>query len=463
MIIVKQKKSDHRHKKLLWITNVLILLITTACSADQVRSYQNFKQNALAPLANRFDQIIAVHKDDGALETFLHRMNLIDTIAHLLVKSFESTRSDSLDSLLGDIVDISNASPRTFSPIRAMRAAEILSEYTSHFSETISLSSLTKEEISFLRNYYDTLAKMAGEFIAQRGKMVSAINKQSGVDILELCMVMPFLHLSDQQWTAENIEALPKWMKTEDNIAALERFALQVRRPFTAYQFSLFNRKPDTSDKDQEFAYPDYLLAAAESRIKHRDYHVAIHCIRIGIEQAEQAKKQETAVKLHFRLSDLLTNIGHPDLAAKKMLKLMESYPKCPDWGKAAMLRIKYLYEAADFKTIASEADKYKSDSRCNDYLAQILYISWVTHRRLNDLETAQKLKQQFLKQYSKHPLGADMYFASAMTAMASGDYEEADRLLEIVEYHYPKSRVQQKVKKIRDRLKKTAGGKLNG
>ncbi len=462
MTIAKQKKSNHKYKKLVYITNIFILLITTACSADRVGSYQNFKQDALGPLASRYDQIIAVHKDDGALETFLRRVNLIDTIANLLVKSFESTRSDSLDSLLGDIVDISDAH-RTSSPIRAMRAAEILSEYTSHFTKTISFSLLTKEEIAFLRNYYDTLAKMAGEFIAQRGKMVSAINKQSGVDILELCMVMPFLHLSDQQWTAENIKALPKWMKTGDNIAALEEFALRVRRPFTAYQFSLFNRNSGTSDKDQEFAYSEYLLAAVESRIKHRDYHVAIHCIRIGIEQAEQAKKQETAVKLHFRLSDLLTNIGHPDLAAKKMLKLMKSYPKCLDWGKAAMLRIKYLYEAADFKTIASEADKYKSDSRCNDYLAQILYISWVTHRRLNDPETAQKLKQQFLKRYSKHPLGADMYFASAMTAMASGDYEEADRLLEIVEYQYPKSRIQQKVKKIRERLEKTSGGKPNG
>ncbi len=463
MTIAKQKNSNHKQRKLLWITNILILLIVTTCSADQIGSYQNFKQNVLGPLANRYDQIVAAHKDDGALETFLHRINLIDTIAHLLVESFESTRSDSLDSLLGDIADAPDAH-RTSSPTHTIEAREILSEYTSHFGETISFSSLTKEEITFLRNYYDTLAKMAGKFIAQRGKMVSAINKQSGVDVLELCMVMPFLHLSDQQWAAENIKALPEWMKTEENISALERFSLQVRRPITAYQFSLFNKKSGANNKARELTYPDYLLAAAESLIKHSDYHVAIHCIRIGIEQAEQAKKQETAVKLHFRLGDLLSNMGHPDLAAKEMLQLMELYPKCSDWGKAALLRVIYLYKVGDFKTVASEADKYKSDRRCNDYLAQILYVSWVTHhKRLNDLETAQKLQQQFLKQYSEHPLGADMYLTSAMTAMASGDYEEADRLLEIVEYNYPKSRIQQKAKNLREQLKKIAGGKPNG
>ena len=55
------------------------------------------------------------------------------------------------------------------------------------------------------------------------------------------------------------------------------------------------------------------------------------------------------------------------------------------------------------------------------------------------------------------------MYFASAMTAMASGDYEEADRLLEIVEYNYPSSRILQRVKGIRNRLEKAAEGKPNG
>ena len=78
-------------------------------------------------------------------------------------------------------------------------------------------------------------------------------------------------------------------------------------------------------------------------------------------------------------------------------------------------------------------------------------------------LEFAQALKQQFLERYSKNPLGVDMYFASAMTAMASGDYEEADRLLEIVEYNYPSSRILQRVKGIRNRLEKAAEGKPNG
>ena len=462
MTIPKQQLQKVPETRMCCLT-ACILCLTTACIAvaERQENYELIKREELAQFSGELTRLRTLHEKDGALESFFRRLELVDEVTQLLIESFEASRSDSLNSVLGDIAEMSDIALPVLPSKKIMRASGILSEYSDIFREALLLSSLAKEEADFLRNYYDTAARLAGKYLARRGQMVSAINKQSGVDVLELCLVMPFLHLSDQQWTTEDIESLPKWMKTDDNIAALERFALRVRRPFTAYQFSLFNRKSDI--KGREFTYPDYLLSAAESRIKHRDYHVAIYCIRIGIEQAEQVKKEDTATELRFSLSDLLSNIGHSGLAAKEILELMESYPQCPDWGKAAMLRIKYLYEAADFKAIAAEANEYQSDSRCSNRLAQILYMSWVTHRRLNDLETAQKIEQQFLKQYSKHPLGADMYFASAMTAMASGNYEEAGRLLEIVEYQYPKSRIQQKVKKIRQRLEKSAAGKLNG
>ena len=52
-------------------------------------------------------------------------------------------------------------------------------------------------------------------------------------------------------------------------------------------------------------------------------------------------------------------------------------------------------------------------------------------------------------------PLAADMYFSSAMTALASSDYSEAARLLEIVQYRYPESRLQGRVSQIQLRLQK--------
>ena len=50
----------------------------------------------------------------------------------------------------------------------------------------------------------------------------------------------------------------------------------------------------------------------------------------------------------------------------------------------------------------------------------------------------------------------ADIYFASAMTALAASDYDQALRMIEIIEYRYPQSRIINKVKQIKQRLEKT-------
>ena len=123
------------------------------------------------------------------------------------------------------------------------------------------------------------------------------------------------------------------------------------------------------------------------------------------------------------------------------------------------MLTLKYLYEAKQFDQVAKESAKYRADTRSEAYLPQILYISWVTHRREGNAETAEKLQEMFLKKFPQHPLGADMHFSSAMSALANGNYAEALRLLEIVEYRYPKSRIASKVKKLQERLWKSQSG----
>ena len=450
-MIKRQLRNNRIFYGLLLSIGLFHIIFILPCRADKSESYLDYKENGLAAMEVTFEKIKKNHGNDGALNEYLQRVELVDQIALLLIEGFESTRSDSLNSLLGDIVDIPGSHQKVHQ-VRAMRATEVLSEYSNHFSKTISFSSLSKDEINFLRKYYNTFAKMAGKYIAQRGQTVFAIDKTFGNDILELCLVMPFLHVHDEKWSQDDIDILPAWMKTKSNFLVLELFSLHVRRPFTAYQFSLYSNK---KKEGLSQAYSDYLLSAAESRIKHRDFHAGLHCIRIGIAQAEAARKNDTAIELRYRISDTLARIGHPGLAAKEILQLMERYPTCSSWGKAAMFRIKYLYEAGDFKAIANEAPKYCEEKRCQSFLAQILYMSWVTHRRLNQPDISSKLADQFLEKFPTHALGADIHFASAMTAMASGDYEEASRLLEIIEYNYPKSRTQKKVKKIRERLSK--------
>jgi len=101
-----------------------------------------------------FEKIKRDHRSDGTLEDYLQRVELVDQIAFLLIEGFESTRSDSLNSLLDDIVDLSGSHQKA-PQVRAMRATEVLSEYSDRFGKTISFSSLSKHEISFLRKHYE--------------------------------------------------------------------------------------------------------------------------------------------------------------------------------------------------------------------------------------------------------------------------------------------------------------------
>jgi tetratricopeptide (TPR) repeat protein len=195
--------------------------------------------------------------------------------------------------------------------------------------------------------------------------------------------------------------------------------------------------------------------------ITDREYHAGIHCLKVGIELAEQEKREEQAIDLHLQLADVLNNAGHAPLAAEEIKQTLDKYVKSSEYGKVATLRLKYLYEAGQFDKILEEAPTYQADERCKPYLPQIIYISWVAHRRENKLAEADKLQKDFLEKFPEHPLAADLYFAAAMTALAKSDYEEASRLLEIIQYRYPKSKIIDKAKQIQERLKQNLGQKI--
>src|SRR4051794_39939276 len=114
------------------------------------------------------------------------------------------------------------------------------------------------------------------------------------------------------------------------------------------------------------------------------------------------------------------------------------------------MLRLKYLYVAHRFRDAAREAATYDADKRCKPYLPQILYLEWLTLRRLDRASDAKRAQATFFERFPENPLGADMYFADAMTAVAASDYDEALRQLEMIEARYATSKLIPRVKEIR-------------
>ena len=443
------------HRKLaIWLSCIVLLMTCNTLSTDIDQDFADYKREALAPYKTEFEKIKEAHKDDPDLVKFCERIDLIDEITAGLIERFQSIRASSLDNLLNDIVAMPRQAPIAEIQEHTMSAEEMLMEYQDKFSVGLSVPTLTKPEIETLRDYYDVTARTAGRYIAKRGKVIEGIDPVNAIDVLELCLVIPFLHVPDENWSQLEIQYLPKWMKTNENLQKIELFTLRLKRPFTAYKF-VASKRPMLGAQNS-IAYLNYLKSAARKVINNRDYHAGIHCLRMAIELAETENKHDESLSLGFQLAKVISNAGHLRLAADQMKGLLEKYPKSNRYGEAAMLRMKYLYEVGMYSQILAEAEGYQQDKRCSSYLPQILYISWVTHRREDLSDQADELQKLFLERFADHPLGADMYFASAMTALAASDYDEAARLLEIIQYRYPKSRIIKKTREIQKRISKT-------
>lgn len=425
----------------------------SASPAEKMEDFTAYQHQKLSKHEERFAEIRTNHPDDLSLEKFCQRLSLIEEVTRCLIQQFEAAKSSSLTDLLGDMVPgspSSSVSSRTAATM--MPAREIVRFYQESFQESLPLPDLPEAEIQILRDYYAAAAQAAGSYIAERGQAVIIMPDQNGREVMELCLVIPFLHVPDADWSKQQIQQLPQAMQGPSYWQMMEEFALSLQRPFTAYFFALQQRGPD-----QNIDYLSYLQATAEKLIHTQGYYPALCCLREGIAQADQNENQTfpVAITLHFRYAEVLNQIGHAQLAAEEMKTFLNRYPDHSNYGKAAMLRVKYLYEAGLYAEILQEGSSYLSQENCQTYLPQILYICWVTSRRENQQETTEEYQEKFLEQFPEHPLGADMYFASAMSALAASDYPEAERLLEIIEYRYPQSKILGKAKEIQERIKK--------
>ena len=460
---MKPQMKQHRAMSGASVAAPCVLLFVFLLAADQASAatydteqFEARKRRALAPLAAQMSRIVESHRDDPAFELFLKRLKLIDEVSLHLIGSFQQTKSSTLDDILTDVVPL----PRdaAANPQALMNAGDLIAQYKDPFAAGLPLPSVDRDDMEFLRKYYDASTRAAMSYVADRGRVFAAIDEERAAGILQLCLVMPFLHIPDETWSIEEVTSLPEWMRSSRNLRSAEDFALLMRRPVTAYQMAVCRRAQEPSEPTGELTYVAYLKQAAERMIEKREYHAGIHCLRVGIERGRETEKTEVIVALRFQLAEVLSRAGHSQLSAEEIKHILDDHPESPEWGKAAMLRLKYLYDAAQFDRIIEEFNGYRHDDRCVKYLPQIVYITWVTYRRGSNTAEADRLKDFFLEKYSRHPLAADMHFASAMTALAASDYDEALRSLEIIEYRYPRSRIARKAKEIRRRLEKTLG-----
>lgn len=452
--LIKRRRFHGRLRAVTgWVIVLMMLWRTGSVWGEERQGFAAYKRGRLAHLEADLSRIVGAHPKDPAMEAYLRRLELTDKAAQLVLARLEALDLSSLDEVLAEVAP-GGRTTRQKAPFKVTASGlTIVAEFADRFAEPLDRPPVSEKEMAVLRAYYDTALKAAASYVAERGWLAQALNKKAAPKTVELSLVMPFLHIPDEKWAPEQIRLLPEWMRKPANLGAAEDVALRAQRPYTAYQIALYRRGQVEAAPSQKLTVPSYMAEAAKTLVKAREYRAAISCIMAGIREATGRESHEEAAGLHLQLAGLYDSIGHTALAADEAKKVLEAFPDSPHRGKVAVFRLKCLYRSGGLEQITKEATQYRADKRCATYMPQIMYISWVAYRRLDRPEKASELQKAFLARFRRHPLAADMYFASAMTSLAAGNYREALRLLEVVEYRYPKSRLIGKVKQVRSKL----------
>lgn len=429
----------------------------SAASGTENEGYAAHKREQLSALHAEFTREYKAYEHDDAVIQTREKLELIDEAANFLLKSLQTTESTTYENILNGSIDVVKDEATEKPEETSGNALELYMEFADRLSAGLPSGSVGQKRLSFLRKYCNAALDCAVEYVRRRTEIAAAADENARREVLELSVVLPFLKVPDEKWSSKNIEALPKWANRPEDRKLWEEFALSVRRPLTALQFAQYGEsKPWNADKALRY----YVVRARLLTERSSQYSAGIQCFRASIDVAESNGRDDSAMSIRQELAKTFHQIGHPRLAAATVKEAMDLHPESSSWGKAAMLRLRYLYEAGEHVTIINEGPNYQTDVRCAKYHPQVIYVLWVTHRRANKPEAAEKLQRTFLEKFPEHTLAADMYFASAMKALAAGDYDEALRLLEVIEYRYPSSRIVKKARQIQSRLTKRTSGK---
>jgi hypothetical protein len=449
------------------IPHFLILLaiffcLSTIAHADDLKDFAAFQKAELAALEDAHAKVLQAHAGDAAVEAYRRRLERVDDLAMALVREFARVKSASLESLVGDdplgvsaLPKPTRKKPAPAPPPKVkpsdepfMDAAAILDRYEEDFAAALSMPPLEAGDLQTLRMYYEAKVKAAAGFIAERGRPIVAVAPAQSAGIVDLCIVLPLLHVADSDWTAQDVQALPDWMKAAPHLAECERFALRCRRPLTAWQFAAFRAR--AASQPAEDLLP-FLKRSARQADENREYHCAIQCYRTGIAQAKALAQPDEAVSLCLSLCDLLAALEHPQIAAEEVKAAMDENPSSTQFGRACVQRLRFLFEAGQVEGVMKESAAYLADCRCSRQMPQLVYVAWATAGRLNRTQEADRLREQFRASWPKHPLCIDMDFATVSRRLTEGKMDEARRLTEEMEVKFPQSPLVAHLREVRN------------
>lgn len=391
------------------------------------------------------DRILDQHADDPKAQAYERRLKDLSRVEEQVAAGIEGLREQSLQGLL-DALDPVGSGAATASGMSGAGATFILDEFASSLDGDLPLPGDDVEARELLEAFYRDQVAAAQERVAEHIRRALPVANDRYARLVEFYAVLPFLHGEDDAWAEEDLAAFPDWLLEADAREVLEELALQHNRPRTAYVFGTYGSSAAEATANDLL---DYFLATAERMEEGGRFRAALHLLRAGRDRADEGRKAE----FHFALAELLANGGHPQLAAEELGDVLADTSEPEVFGRAAVLRLKHLFEAGDRARVLREFEALASDERIRLHEPQLLYIAWVAARQENEQRRAERLQERFLDRYPEHPLGADIHFALATGAMASTRYDVAMEHLETIQDRYPNYQHLRRVQDLYERL----------
>ena len=324
---------------------------------------------------------------------------------------------------------------------------EIYMEFERRVLAPWAQSNVLEKDLALLREHYYLYGRNAMDSVVRLCRTAAATDEKTQQKIMELCLTLSFLCVPDVQWSFREIDLLPGWMKGLRWLKRAERYAIDLRRPLTTAAFAQYGKKPVWSDYQTGY----YLTKLTEQFRADKDLSRERVCLKSIVDVRTRAGADTLPAGLS--LASTHHKAGNPRLAAMTVKSAMKENPTSSSWHRAAVARLKYLYASKQYDSLIQEGTGYRKDPRCRAVRPQVIYILWATCLGQNDTNSADELRKTLLEEFPDSPLCADMYLAWAMGVLSQGDYEEASRLLEIVELRYSRSEASSKARKILERL----------
>lgn len=400
------------------------------------------------PLRDQF--LAAAGEDQGIVKEVANRTETTKKLVGRIAAYYQDIQSGVMMDLIGQEAGTPTRNKRTIGSY-AQEAAELVTQNQAALATALPRTGETPATVQAACDYCQAVLAAAERFTAQRGQEADAL--KVGMAPAELAIVMPLLNHSDDQWNKKLIDAFGAWMKKEQSLKAQQWVCILANHPRAAYELWIYQLGDRDANGIQEAQYCQYLAKQADGLFGSKDFVKGITSLKGAILLADQSKVEEMAISLRFRLAEAYVIYGHCPLAADEMKEILTLYRQCPQYPKAALLRLKYLYEGELFAKVLEEVQALQSDQAAFACRPQITYIWWVTCRREGKTEDAARIQNSFISDYPDHPLCADMHFASAMNCLAGGDYSGASSFLAKILDKFPTSPVAKKAQEVQTKI----------